>query len=131
MIIARRRIFSKSGKERKYRIMGNMSFNFNKLQNSFFNVTLKNGDNLLVKMPMKKTMSKIQALQDMEGNEDISVQAVVDTLAGAVAEILSNNMTGKKVSAKEIADEYDLEEMKLFLADFYQKFVGKLDENPN
>lgn len=111
--------------------MGNMSFNFNKLQNSFFNVTLKNGDNLLVKMPMKKTMSKIQALQDMEGNEDISVQAVVDTLAGAVAEILSNNMTGKKVSAKEIVDEYDLEEMKLFLADFYQKFVGKLDENPN
>ena len=108
-----------------------MSFNFNNLKKSFFNVTLKNGKNLLVKMPMKKTMTKIQQLQEMGDNEDISVQAVIDGLGGAIAEVLSNNMTGEKVTAKEITDDYDLEEMKIFLSDFYEKFVGQLDKNPN
>lgn len=111
--------------------MSNLSFNFNNLPNSFFNVTLKNGKVLLVKMPKKKTMSKIQALQNMGDDKDISVEAVVNTMAGAVAEILTNNMSGEKVTTKEIAEDYDLEEMKLFISEFYQKFVGKLDENPN
>ena len=38
--------------------MANMNFDFNKIQRSFFKTTLKDGRELVVKMPMKKTFEK-------------------------------------------------------------------------
>ena len=43
--------------------MANMNFDFNKIQRSFFKTTLKDGRELVVKMPMKKTFEKITAAQ--------------------------------------------------------------------
>ena len=43
--------------------MANMNFDFNKIQRSFFKTTLKDGRELVVKMPMKKTFEKIKELE--------------------------------------------------------------------
>ena len=49
--------------------MANMNFDFNKIQRSFFKTTLKDGRELVVKMPMKKTFEKITAAQEMDLEE--------------------------------------------------------------
>lgn len=40
--------------------MANMNFDFNKIQRSFFKTTLKDGRELVVKMPMKKHLKKLR-----------------------------------------------------------------------
>ena len=42
--------------------MANLSFNFNKIKRTFFNVTLKDGQEIQVKMPTKNTFEKVKAL---------------------------------------------------------------------
>lgn len=92
-------------------------------------VTLKDNRKLIVKMPMKKTFEKLSALQEMD-TDSMTAEDAMDTLGGLCAEILSHNMTGEQVTAKEIADDYDTEEMEA-LIDAYMEFAGGVKNNPN
>ena len=98
--------------------MANMNFDFNKINRSFFTVTLTDGKKLLVKMPKKGTFGKLAAVQDM------------DTLGAIVAEALSNNLQGEKITTEYITDQYDVEEMSEFV-DNYMAFVNGAKKNPN
>lgn len=109
--------------------MANLSFDFNKIKRTFFNVTLKDGRKLVVKMPMKKTFEKISSLQEVDENE-MSMDDALDTLGGLCAEILSNNMTSEKVDTKYMTDNYDIEEMQLFIESYYN-FAAGVKDNPN
>lgn len=109
--------------------MASMSFDFNKIQRSFFTVTLKDARKLVVKMPMKKTFEKITAIQEMD-TEAMTTDDAMDTLGGIVAEALSNNMTKEKVTTKFITDNYDIEEMTEFI-DGFMEFVNGAKKNPN
>lgn len=109
--------------------MANMSFDFNKVNRSFMTTVLKDGRKLVVKMPMKKTFEKMSALQDVD-IDGMTINDAMDTLGGLCAEILSHNMTGEKVTAKEITDNYDTEEMEA-LIDAYMEFAGGVKNNPN
>lgn len=112
--------------------MANISFDFNKIKRSFFNVTLKSGQTLQVKMPTKRTFGKIQALNNMQTDENTDMDDIVETLAGLMAECLNNNLNGVHIKAADIAEEYDIEEMTAFILGYYQDFVGKnLGANPN
>lgn len=111
--------------------MANLSFNFNKINRTFFNVTLKDGRKLQVKMPKKSTFGKVSALQAMQDDENATAEDVMDTFAGILAECLSNNLSGERVTAEEIAEDYDIEEMKGFISEYYEKFVGSIQQNPN
>ena len=102
--------------------MANLSFDFNKVKRSFMTVTLKDNRKLIVKMPMKKT-------QEMD-TDSMTAEDAMDTLGGLCAEILSHNMTGEQVTAKEITDDYDTEEMEA-LIDAYMEFAGGVKNNPN
>lgn len=106
-----------------------MSFDFNKVKRSFMTVTLKDNRKLIVKMPMKKTFEKLSALQEMD-TDSMTAEDAMDTLGGLCAEILSHNMTGEQVTAKEITDDYDTEEMEA-LIDAYMEFAGGVKNNPN
>lgn len=57
-------------------------------------------------MPMKKTFEKLSALQEMD-TDSMTAEDAMDTLGGLCAEILSHNMTGEQVTAKEITDDYE------------------------
>lgn len=111
--------------------MANLSFNFNKIKRTFFNVTLKDGTALQVKMPTKNTFGKVQALQNLQNDENADVGDVIDTMAGVMADCLSNNLNSVKVDANQISEEYDIEEMTAFIAEYYEKFVGGIQNNPN
>ena len=108
--------------------MANLSFDFNKIKRTFFNVTLKDGRKLVVKMPMKKTFEKVSALQEMD--DETNIDDALDTIGGLCAEILSHNMTGEKVTAEFMTDNYDLEEMQIFIVEYYN-FTAGVKSNPN
>lgn len=108
--------------------MANLSFDFNKIKRTFFNVTLKDGRKLVVKMPMKKTFEKVSALQEMD--DETNIDDALDTIGGLCAEILSHNMTGEKVTTEYMTDNYDLEEMQIFIEEYYN-FTAGVKSNPN
>ena len=109
--------------------MANLSFDFNKIKRTFFNVTVKDGRKLVVKMPMKKTFEKISAMQEADVDE-MSVNDAMDTIGGLCAEILSNNMNSEKVTTEYMTDNYDTEEMQVFIEKYYE-FAGGVKNNPN
>lgn len=109
--------------------MANVSFDFNKIPRSFFNVTLKDGRILQVKMPKKKTFEKLQALQNMD-EDAVGIDDIVDTFGGLCAETLSHNLNDEKVTAEYMVENYDLEETTEFIKQFYV-FVGGVADNPN
>ena len=110
--------------------MANLSFDFNKIKRTFFNVTLKDGTKLQVKMPKKNTIGKIKELQQIQENENADIDDVMDTMAGIMADCLSNNLNGDKVDTEQLVD-YDIDEMTAFIAEYYEKFVGEIQNNPN
>lgn len=109
--------------------MANLSFDFNKIKRTFFNVTLKDGKKLIVKMPMKKTFEKMTVIKDIDVNE-MDPGDVIDTIGSLCAEILSNNMNTKKVTTEYVVENYDIEEMKAFIEGYYE-FVGGVKSDPN
>lgn len=111
--------------------MANLSFDFNKIKRTFYNVKLKDGTALQVKMPTKNTFGKIQALRQLQADEEADVNDVMDTMAGVMADCLNNNLNGIKIDQKQIVKDYDIEEMTLFVSEYYDKFVGGLQNNPN
>ena len=109
--------------------MANVSFDFNKIPRSFFNVTLKDGRTLQVKMPKKKTLEKLQALQNMDQNA-VEIDDLLDTFGALCAETLSHNLNGETVTADYMVENYDIEEMTEFIKTFYV-FVGNITNDPN
>ena len=99
--------------------MANLSFNFNKIKRTFFNVTLKDGTALQVKMPTKNTFGKVQALRTLQEDENADIGDVMDTMAGVMADCLSHNLNGVRVQQEQIAAEYDIEEMTAFIGEYY------------
>ena len=110
--------------------MANLSFDFNKIKRTFFNVTLKDGTALQVKMPKKKTFGKVKALRTLQEDENADIDDVMDTMAGVMADCLSNNLNGIKVEPEQL-ENYDIEEMTAFIEEYYEKFVGEIQNNPN
>ena len=104
-------------------------FDFNKINRSFFTVTLTDGKKLLVKMPKKGTFGKLTAVQDMD-TDNMTMDDAMDTLGAIVAEALSNNLQGEKITTEYITDQYDVEEMSEFV-DNYMAFVNGAKKNPN
>lgn len=109
--------------------MANLSFSFNKMKRSFFTVELKDGRKLVVKMPKKSTFEKMSALEELD-TENTTVNDVMDTLGGVVAEFLSNNMNGERITADEITEDYDIEEMHE-LIEQYVAFTRSMSRDPN
>ena len=110
--------------------MANLSFDFNKIKRTFFNVTLKDVTSLQVKMPKKKTFGKVKALRTLQEDENADIDDVMDTMAGVMADCLSNNLNGVKVEPEQL-ENYDIEEMTAFIEEYYEKFVGEIQNNPN
>lgn len=109
--------------------MANLSFSFNKMKRSFFTVELKDGRKLVVKMPKKSTFEKMNALEELD-TEHVTVNDVMDTLGGVVAEFLNNNMNGERITADEITEDYDIEEMHELIGQ-YVAFTRSMSRDPN
>lgn len=112
--------------------MANFNFDCGKFKRSFFNITLKNGKRLQVKMPFKGTFDKMQLLQniDTENQDEATIGEEMEGLAEVIAEGLSNNLNKYRVNKKEILENYDLEEMSAII-DTYFEFIASIKQSKN
>lgn len=110
--------------------MANKSFNFGKMKRSFYPTTLKDGKVVIVNMPKKSTFEKMQEISDLD-EEEVDGKEVYKTMLSLMAEILSNNKNGERITAEYLeSEEYDIEEIVAYIND-YGDFVNSIKNNPN
>lgn len=107
------------------------SFDFNKIERKFINVTLPDGTLLIVSMPQKRVWEKFRDFQSMD-EENTDVTVFFDSLDNILAEILSENKQGKKITKEYIAETEELDfEAKMAFLDEYMEFVTDAKQDPN
>ena len=110
--------------------MANKSFNFGKMKRRFYTTTLKDGKVVIVNMPKKSTFEKMQEISDLD-EEEVDGKEVYKTMLSLMAEILSNNKNGERITAEYLeSEEYDIEEIVAYIND-YGDFVNSIKNNPN
>ena len=81
-------------------------------------------------MPKKSTFEKMQEISDLD-EEEVDGKEVYKTMLSLVAEILSNNKNGERITAEYLeSEEYDIEEIVAYIND-YGDFVNSIKNNPN
>ena len=106
--------------------MANRSFDFGKIKKSFFTTRLRDGRVLAVNMPKKRVLEMIIGTGESEENETEFDKQVFELMA----EVLSNNKNGKRITAEEVKNNFDLEDIVEYLKG-YVDFVSTLNVNPN
>lgn len=106
--------------------MANKSFSFNKIERSFFAAELKDNKKVLIKMPQKKTFEKMNAFN----SATTDIEDTIGALYGLCADIMSNNKTGRSITADYLEKNFDFEEMMIFIEE-YTDFVSGVKKDPN
>ena len=90
----------------------------------------KDGKVVIVNMPKKSTFEKMQEISDLD-EEEVDGKEVYKTMLSLMAEILSNNKNGERITAEYLeSEEYDIEEIVAYIND-YGDFVNSIKNNPN
>lgn len=106
-----------------------MSFDFNKIERRFLPVKLKDGRDLVLKMPTKKVYEKISTIQELDTGA-MSGGDAVDTISALCAEVLCNNLNDITITAKEVIEDYEIEEQQIFI-EAYIDFAKGATNDPN
>lgn len=94
---------------------------------------------ICVGMPKKRTFSKLIDMQDIidrleeaqtKAEKNEANREIIDGLYDLVAEILSNNKNGEKITAEWTEDQFSVKELREFLQQ-YIKFTNGEATNPN
>jgi hypothetical protein len=109
--------------------MAAVSFDFNKIERRSMPIKLKDGRELVLKMPSKKIFEKISAIQKMD-TDAMTGEDALDTVNAICAEIFSNNLASTEISAEEVAKSYEVEEQQVFL-EAYMDFAKGATNDPN
>ena len=59
----------------------------------------------------------VEALRTLQEDENADIDDVMDTMAGVMADCLSNNLNGVKVEPEQL-ENYDIEEMTAFIEEY-------------
>lgn len=106
--------------------MASRSFDFGKMKKSFFTTTLRNSQTLVVNMPKKGVLEKIMSMGESEEDEADFSKEVFELMA----EVLSNNKDGQRITTEEVEENFDLEDIVEYLKK-YVDFVSTLNTDPN
>lgn len=72
----------------------------------------------------------MQEISDLD-EEEVDGKEVYKTMLSLMAEILSNNKNGERITAEYLEnEEYDIEEIVAYIND-YGDFVNSIKNNPN
>lgn len=72
----------------------------------------------------------MQEISDLD-EEEVDGKEVYKTMLSLMAEILSNNKNGERITAEYLeSEEYDIEEIVAYIND-YGDFVNSIKNNPN
>ena len=103
------------------------TFDFGKIKKKYFNITLTDGTKLQVRTPVKRVYEKMRKI-DTSPESDQAEQA--DALFELCAEILSNNVEGKILTTDYVAENFDYEDVSLFIVAYYE-YVQEAITSPN
>ena len=110
------------------------TFNFNNIKKKYLPVTLGNEENttLLIGSPTKSIMSDLMILQSgQEGVADGEASTeMIDNVYEACARVLSHNKQGIEVTAEELGEFCDIEDITAFFT-AYMEFVADMGEGKN
>lgn len=106
-----------------------MELNFNKSKKQFLTVTLPDEEQtkLLVKMPTKGLLDKVLALKD--DVDEMDKESILQ-IYEVTAEILNRNVGNKKITAKEIGELLDFEDL-FVLFNAYVEFIAGVSNQKN
>lgn len=101
------------------------SYDFRKRKKEYMTVTLDDGESTVihVKMPKKKTMESFMQL-----HETSAAELDIDDVYAVLADTLSENMEGKRITKDMVEDTLDMEDAVDFMrayAEFIHGIISK------
>lgn len=107
------------------------ALDFNYLKKVTWQVTLndKEKTKLFLKSPTKALVDRFKVIQSMsvEGSESDSA---LDEIYEIVAELLSLNTRGIKITVKKVEESFDFEDLKIFMTQ-YGQFMREITSSKN
>lgn len=103
---------------------------FTKVQKRVLNVKLADGNVILVRMPTKRMFDLIIEMQNTLSALEIANTEQVDYVYQMAAELLSNNLQGKKIEKEYVEKLFDIEDIMIFF-NAYVDFVTGQTSDPN
>ena len=104
---------------------------FNKIKKQYLTVTLNDADQtkLMIMTPTKQLLTELASMLpdsagEMPSEEDLA------SLYALTARLMSRNKAGKKVTAQELADILDFEDLMIFF-DAYGDFITGIANQKN
>lgn len=106
--------------------------NFNNTKKRYLNVTLPDGETIMVGMPSKRVMGELLEMKDdLDGLKEADVDmATLDDIYRIVGEILSRNKAGVKVTTEQVEEFFDIDDLIVFF-NAYVAFIGEVTGSKN
>ena len=95
------------------------------IKKRYFEVITDDGIKLEIRPPKIKTLKKIIAVMNTEGNDKI-----VNSFIEALVLALSNNKENRKITAAFVEDKFDFDEICALLIQ-YIKWTNEIQNDPN
>lgn len=103
------------------------SFDFNKIKKKYFNVGLPDGTKLQLRTPSKRIYENLKKIStDADSNLMDQAAEVYDISA----KILSNNLENKVVTGEYVSDNFDIQDLAIFLESYFD-YTQEVVDNPN
>lgn len=110
------------------------SLNFNTLKKAYMSVTLadENKTTLMIGTPTKQIMDDLLLIAEKISDVDDGAisEDTTDDLYHACARVMSRNKGGIKISADQLAEFFDFEDIVIFF-DAYMEFVSEVTNAKN
>jgi len=104
---------------------------FTKIQKKVLNIKLIDGNEILVRMPTKKIFDTLMDLQSNLDNLKAEDKTQVALIYDLVAQVLSNNLLGKKIENKYIEELLDIEDVTMIFQTYMNFVNGSIASDPN
>ena len=104
-------------------------FDMTKFIKKHFEIKISEGNNLFLLPPKMKVLKKIVSLSGNISNEQLE-EKDIDNLVEAIALAISKNKQEIKISAEQVEDMFDLEDMIIFLKEYFN-WVSEITNQKN
>lgn len=104
-------------------------FDMTKIKKRYFDIKLKNGKILNIEAPKLKILKKILSLGESSKNEELNENDMKD-LIEATTLALNKNKQNYKISAEQVEELFNIEELILFLSDYFE-WVNQIQNSKN
>lgn len=103
---------------------------FRSAKKKFLNITLIDGNVIMVRMPTKKIFDELISLDDNLRNLEIGNKEQINEVYNITSRILSNNLQNKRIDSEYLSEIFDIEDITILFTN-YVNFVHGRTSDPN